>query len=232
VRFRIYLNSLARLLFGVGPLNYKMQEENTTSPVNFRNNGLVLDVGCGNYPQGNINCDIVKPSKKVDNFILATAEALPFKDESFYKINASQLIGHLNNPRLFLEECQRVLMGHGELCIDFPKPFFNNNCVVMLFEFILNFPLSALSPFLLKEYIRKLILLNKNDPRVFHKYIISASFISRYFKIINKEEFAPLLFSMVPVRRLKRLSRWNTALKLTCIKKDVFTHRFNGGKKL
>lgn len=75
----------------------------------------VLDVGCGanrtnpkSVPQGTVNCDIQKPIRKVQNFVLCDAQHLPFVDKAFRKVFSSHVIEHVDNPFLMLKECLRV----------------------------------------------------------------------------------------------------------------------------
>lgn len=82
---------------------------------------LILDIGCGNSPKGDVNCDlyrgktphlmgasnIIDPTK-IPNFVLCDAEHLPFKESSFDLVNASELLEHVVNPTLLLTEMKRV----------------------------------------------------------------------------------------------------------------------------
>jgi SAM-dependent methyltransferase len=80
----------------------------------------MLDVGCGNNPKGDVNCDLflketphimVKhkiDSKKMPNFVNCDATFLPFQDKSFDIVNASQVLEHMKNPILLLSEMKRV----------------------------------------------------------------------------------------------------------------------------
>lgn len=81
----------------------------------------VLDLGCGNNPiDGAVGIDLL-PYENVD--IVGDALSLPFKDESFEHINASQLLEHLEGreelPVLF-EEIWRVLTPNGTFSFDVP----------------------------------------------------------------------------------------------------------------
>jgi SAM-dependent methyltransferase len=81
----------------------------------------VLDIGCGNSPKGDVNCDLFvghtphiindEPSinpKKTANFIRCSAEFLPFKDKSFDIVNASEVLEHIVDPPFLLKEMKRV----------------------------------------------------------------------------------------------------------------------------
>src|SRR3989337_2788327 len=80
----------------------------------------VLDIGCGSSPKGDVNCDlyclktphimedhIIIP-RKIPNFVLCDLAHLPFKDDAFYVVNASQVIEHALEPVLMLKEMKRV----------------------------------------------------------------------------------------------------------------------------
>jgi len=82
---------------------------------------MILDVGCGNRPSGDVNCDFTVKDvghrgtkgksinyKKIKNFILCDAQYLPFKDLVFNEVYSSHVIEHLKNPYLFLKETIRV----------------------------------------------------------------------------------------------------------------------------
>jgi hypothetical protein len=79
---------------------------------------LKLDVGCGanltnpkSIPQGDVNCDIQKPNRKITNFVLCDAQHLPFKDGTFSSVLANHVIEHVDNPFLMLKEMLRVANG-------------------------------------------------------------------------------------------------------------------------
>lgn len=82
---------------------------------------LVLDIGCGNTPKGDVNCDLYRHetphlmgdeknqsfNKKIPNFVLCDVTYLPFCDNSFDIVNASQVLEHVLNPCLVLKEMRR-----------------------------------------------------------------------------------------------------------------------------
>jgi ubiquinone/menaquinone biosynthesis C-methylase UbiE len=86
---------------------------------------MILDVGCGTYPRGDVNCDLficdtghrtglkerrdksIKP-REVKNFVLCDGQYLPFKDSSFEQVVSIHLIEHVNDPWLLLKEIIRV----------------------------------------------------------------------------------------------------------------------------
>lgn len=84
----------------------------------------MLDVGCGSTPRGNVNVDFFRGGfnpqtgdqikgefmspQKIENFIVADALHLPFKNESFEVAFSSNTIEHAQNPFLMLREMCRV----------------------------------------------------------------------------------------------------------------------------
>ena len=84
----------------------------------------ILDFGCKNEKiPGAITVDIdpqVSPDIIHDFNILP----YPFETNSIDKIYAKHLIEHLNNPRMFLKECYRILKFQGAIYIE--TPHFSN----------------------------------------------------------------------------------------------------------
>lgn len=76
----------------------------------------MLDVGCGAFPRGDVNCDLFvkkSPHTKFDikhgkNFVRCDAHKLPFKDNTFTIVYASHILEHLPNPDVFLKQAKRV----------------------------------------------------------------------------------------------------------------------------
>jgi ubiquinone/menaquinone biosynthesis C-methylase UbiE len=81
---------------------------------------VILDVGCGSFPRGDVNVDLrnrkfadskrhfVLNAKKIKNFVLADGHFLPFKNNCFEKVVSHHVIEHVLNPYRFLEELIRV----------------------------------------------------------------------------------------------------------------------------
>jgi ubiquinone/menaquinone biosynthesis C-methylase UbiE len=80
---------------------------------------MILDVGCGLLPEGDVNVDLfTEPSRqrpqfnsslpKMPNFVKADAQHLPFKDCVFDVVQASHCIEHVPNPVALLDELVRV----------------------------------------------------------------------------------------------------------------------------
>jgi hypothetical protein len=66
---------------------------------------FILDVGCGENAKGNVNIDQYVPKKIPANFILCSAEKLPFREASFGCVRNSYVIEHLLDPPDFINEC-------------------------------------------------------------------------------------------------------------------------------
>jgi ubiquinone/menaquinone biosynthesis C-methylase UbiE len=99
---------------------------------------LILDVGCGSgwiakslIPKGKqvISLDVSKINPlRVQNEIkdanhfpfVADSFRLPFKDDSFYCVIASEVIEHVYEPEKFLAELSRVIKKGGRLIISTP----------------------------------------------------------------------------------------------------------------
>ena len=77
-------------------------------PVEFN----VLDVGSGNKPRGDVNVDLSHGSssqkKRANNFVIADAEFLPFRDEAFDVAFSAFTIEQVKEPFLMLKEMCRV----------------------------------------------------------------------------------------------------------------------------
>lgn len=87
---------------------------------------FILDIGCGDSPTGDINTDISIEDKdqhrsdknhmdrykidikKVSNFTICDAMYLPFQDNVFDLVVSRQVIEHVKNPLLMLQEMKRV----------------------------------------------------------------------------------------------------------------------------
>lgn len=85
---------------------------------------MILDVGCGACPKGDVNIDVFKcgynvqtgnqqqgeymDARQIPNFVLADAEHLPFKDEVFDVAYSSHVIEHVANPYRMFREMVRV----------------------------------------------------------------------------------------------------------------------------
>lgn len=79
---------------------------------------MILDVGCGARPRGDINCDrFQNPTLhrthdayigKPQNLVLCDAYFLPFKSGGVETVISSKLIEHLDKPIILVKEMYRV----------------------------------------------------------------------------------------------------------------------------
>ena len=78
---------------------------------------MILDVGCGDHPQGTLNVDLYrytthardqKRLTKTKADIIADGNYLPFQDNIFTTVIATQVIEHTDTPFRFLRELIRV----------------------------------------------------------------------------------------------------------------------------
>lgn len=88
--------------------------------------GLKLAVGCGGNSEyskatlRDVNLDIRLPNIEVNDFVLADAVHLPFRERAFREVYGAHIIEHLDDPEAFIVECTRV----GEIYeISFPRWF-------------------------------------------------------------------------------------------------------------
>jgi len=93
---------------------------------------LVLDVGCGFRPRGNVNVDISKEwnplmyksdehkDRKVQefpNFVVASACNLPFRNHIFDRVVSYSVLEHISTPFQALKEIVRVCRGEGDIYV-------------------------------------------------------------------------------------------------------------------
>jgi len=62
-----------------------------------------LNIGCGEKMEPGINADVYIPKNVPKDFVLASAEYLPFKDNTFDIVKSSYVIEHLINPAEFIK---------------------------------------------------------------------------------------------------------------------------------
>ena len=89
---------------------------------------LILDVGCGASPVGDVNCDLMlidsdlswnHTSDRGNNFVKATVLFLPFKSNCFRVVHCSHLLEHLDDPDAGLVELRRVSMRYVVVVLPF-----------------------------------------------------------------------------------------------------------------
>ena len=107
---------------------------------NFKEMLMCLDVGCGSGIHSYV---LKKLGKKIialditrstifylENFMLASAEHLPFRNEVFDVILVSHVLEHVKRKIKALLELKRVLKPHGILIVIVPTPLFK--CLTLL----------------------------------------------------------------------------------------------------
>jgi len=81
---------------------------------------MILDVGCGSKPNGDVNVDAMFANDEWNhqvsflldsNFVKAEASHLPFKDKCFQEVYSSNLLEHVEDEELVLNEMKRVSNG-------------------------------------------------------------------------------------------------------------------------
>jgi 2-polyprenyl-3-methyl-5-hydroxy-6-metoxy-1,4-benzoquinol methylase len=96
-----------------------------------------LDIGCGAGPRfttverAGISVDLQKPEKPPQNFVRASAEALPFREGVFKCVTMFDVIEHVENPTRCVRESHRVLKEKGEFIMGTP------NCMYLLSSFMI-----------------------------------------------------------------------------------------------
>jgi len=108
---------------------------------------LILDLGCGSFPKGDVNVDLflapiqsaeklpIEP-KKIKNFVLADAHYLPFRDDTFTIVYSSHVLEHLVNPYIALKEFKRV--SRAVVYINVPSSKYPNDCRYHLYRWDAN----------------------------------------------------------------------------------------------
>lgn len=79
-------------------------------------NDFVLDVGCGcgvykDLFNNRLGCDLYPVKGSVD--IVCDAQQLPFRDQTFDDVVCTEVLEHVLNPRLMINEVSRVLKSGG-----------------------------------------------------------------------------------------------------------------------
>ena len=78
---------------------------------------MILDVGCGDKPHGDVNCDrffkygsrvISFNPKEIKNFVFCDSFSLPFREDCFEVVLAIHILEHLDNPIKAIQEMKRV----------------------------------------------------------------------------------------------------------------------------
>ena len=117
--------------------------------LNASNKDIILDIGCGSGVQLNSlnivpkfligtdinqNALVYAKNKNIPNseFIRCDAQQLPFKTMAIDKIICAELIEHLPNPAMMINEVHRILKNNGSIIITTP----NEYSIWGLYEFL------------------------------------------------------------------------------------------------
>lgn len=180
---------------------------------------MILDIGVGKVPLGDINVDLV--ANPLCN-IMADIQHLPFRDSSFSKIICKAVLEHIDDPEKGLSEIRRVLTRRGSVKIGLPMKKYTNNSFYYFVFFILNFPFT-LSPKYIKTLFNKIKQIKNRDVALYHKYIVTCKIVSNYFKIEKVIEYGDILYSFLNYGRkskyFKNKPRINTAYLFLCVQK-------------
>jgi SAM-dependent methyltransferase len=68
----------------------------------------ILDIGCGARAMGTYNLDAYVPDPLPKNFVLGTADRLPFLAKSFDVVVSRYVIEHVTDPPQFVRDCMRL----------------------------------------------------------------------------------------------------------------------------
>ncbi len=121
----------------------KLRRKTIKKMLHVRQTDNVLEVGCG---AGNIieefnNCRITgldlsfplllmaqkKKYRMKTAFLQSYAEYMPFRDESFEKAYCSEVLEHVENPKLVCAEINRTLKANGSFVVSVPNEKFINS---------------------------------------------------------------------------------------------------------
>lgn len=80
---------------------------------------MILDVGCGDIPKGDVNVDLflepihrdsshIMEPRNIPNFVVADTHHLPFRNNTFETVYSSHLLEHCLHPLDVLKEFERV----------------------------------------------------------------------------------------------------------------------------
>ena len=97
---------------------------------------MILDIGCGFRPKGNVNIDLFdvgnevfagkhffkRCPRSIPNFIFSDGQYLPIRNKVFEESYSKGVIEHTENPSLFLKEMVRVSKTYFKLIV--PHRFF------------------------------------------------------------------------------------------------------------
>ena len=188
--------------------------------LNANKEDIILDIGCGSgvqiralgltTPHLIIGMDVNRKalqyakSKNLPNteFIIADAEQLPFKENTFSKIICAEIIEHLHHPEKMIAESERILNEEGTIVISTP----NERSIWGAYEFLWD------------------VLGRGRNYGETHLKFFSVSELEKYFDTY-KERTHTTLFFISPVVALLR----NRTLLHWGVRFDSLVERINGG---
>ncbi len=112
--------------------NYRLRKRAVEKAMRYETKGIVLEIGSGISPvltswDQTVYSDLspaalnyLEKTLGKGRYVLADAENLPFDDESFSHVIASEVLEHLKDDGRALSEMARVLKPDGALIITFP----------------------------------------------------------------------------------------------------------------
>jgi len=194
----------------------------------------VLDVGCGDGEQlkqyvrdDTFGCGLdidLDKIKSINNnnsncFVCSDAQNLPFKDETFDLVTATEVIEHLPDHNRFLGEVHRVLKPNGFLFLSTPNQLQISALIMKIVEFIkgtkfLDVPdhISKLTPIKLKKELKRAgFIIESLDYGAFNPYILPPYVLFRENELINK--LYRFLDKLTNLRILKPLFKWDMIVK-------------------
>jgi len=89
-------------------VSFSLSRDSGRAKEEISNKSLVLDVGCGDDYNGSVNVDVYIPTPLPPNFLLASAEKLPFKENTFDIVRSAYVIEHCLNTIEVIKEHLRV----------------------------------------------------------------------------------------------------------------------------
>lgn len=172
-------------------------------------------------------------------FVCASADALPYGDNSFDTIIMNDAMEHVGNPEAVLEEVMRVIKPDGRIYINFP-PYYHpfgahlsdainmpwvhfffseKSCIKAYRELVAKYPDAA----------DRLAFRFSTDEKG-HEYIsyINKMTISRFKKILKKMNISPLYYKEAPLRKFLSPFAKLPFLKELCVKMVVCVISKNG----
>lgn len=144
---------------------------------------LIVDIGVGENPRGELNIDIVK-TPYVD--LVGSITHLPLKDECADKVICDTVLEHLYPGQVVeaLREITRILKNDGFAQLTFPKTKYTNGAITSFIRFLLDLPFYIV-PSKIKHLHRVLMSIKQRHPRFYHVSIIDLETIQKFLDIVS-----------------------------------------------